>query len=344
MRRRRHVKRSVSGRKRLRSLRLLAVLALGVTCTMVVAACGGGEGGGNGQKQKTIGVSLPSEQGPFFIPEIYGQTDEGKKLGYKVLVSNAGGYDRLSVQTAQVEDYITRRVDGIIIEPIDPTAIQPVLRKAQDAGIKVVAVSLPKDTPLNVAIVDFNHYLIGQRMGEAMIKALPNGGSIVAETGPAGAFWTTSRYQGFQDSLKGHNINVLGEQASENSVDQGVKLTEDFMSKYPQTQGIYAVDNGMGVGAAQVLKRLGKAGQVKVVTAVLDHDIINGLKDGTIYAAAALQPVLIGRTEVRILDKVFKGQSVDKQTIVPVQVVTKENVDTIPTDTLFAPDGFRPPG
>jgi ribose transport system substrate-binding protein len=311
--------------------------------TLAVVACGS-TGGQGGAKTYTIGVSLPSEQGPFFIPEIYGQTDEATKLGDKIIVTNAGGYDKLSVQISQVEDYITKHVDGIVIEPIDPTAIQPVLQKALDAGIKVVAVSLPKDSPMKLAIVDFNHYVIGQNMAQAMIQALPNGGNIVGETGPAGAFWSTSRWQGFTDELKGHNINVLGTQASENSVAQGVKLTEDFLSKYPRVDGIYAVDNGMGIGAAQVVSKLNKSGQVKIVTAVLDQDIINGLKNGTIYAAAALQPVLIGRTEVDIVDKQMRGQTFDKYTIVPVKVVTKDTVDTISLDTLVAPAGFRPPG
>lgn len=319
---------------------LVAVLVM----VVVVAACGGASQSAGTTKTKTIGVSLPSEQGPFFIPEIYGQTDEGKKLGYNVLVTNAGGYDKLSTQISQVEDFITKHVDGIVIEPIDPVAIQPVLKKALDAGIKVVAVSLPQDTPLKLAIVDFNHYVIGQSMGAAMTQALPNGGKIVAEAGPAGAFWSSTRFQGFQQALAGKNINIVANQTSENSVAQGVTLTEDYLSKYPNIDGIYAADNGLGLGAAQVLKRLGKSGQVKIVTAVLDPDIISGLKDGTIFADAALQPVLVGRTEIQILDKQLKGEPFARSTLVPVQVVTKANVDSIPIDTLFAPAGFRPPG
>jgi len=328
------------------------LLALGATLALAgaVVGCGSDDtssadtGTSTGTSElagKTLGIAVPTLAGPFFVPEVYGAMDEAEKAGMKTTVVNAGGYDKGAVQVQQIEDLIAKGVDALVIEPIDPNALKPVLERAIESGIKIVAVGLPP-TDLDLRVFDLDHREIGRTMGQAMVDALPDGGSVIAEPGPAGVHWTSERLAGFKEAIEGSGIEVIAEQASPNTVEEGVKITETLLSRHPDVDGIYAVDNGLGAGAARVLEQTGRAGDVKVVAAVLDRDVIKYLRDGTITAVAAIEPVTIGRETAGSAIKLLRGEDVPERSTIEVKLVTSDTVDSVADEALFAPEGFRP--
>jgi len=88
-----------------------------------------------------IGASLLTQQHPFYISLAEAMKKQAKSDGIALEVSIAN--QDLSKQLADVEDFITKGVDVIIISPVDSKGIRSAINKAQKAGIKVITVDVP---------------------------------------------------------------------------------------------------------------------------------------------------------------------------------------------------------
>src|SRR6201989_1942300 len=89
---------------------------------------------------KSIGISLGSMGNPFFVALSKGAEFEAKKTNPNVKVTTVGFEYDLGKQVTQIDNFIAAGVDLILLNPGDPKAIEPAIRRAQAAGIVVVAV------------------------------------------------------------------------------------------------------------------------------------------------------------------------------------------------------------
>jgi ABC-type sugar transport system substrate-binding protein len=330
-----------------RKARTLAVALTALVAAGSVAACGsdsssggGGDGGGGGGSKGTIGVSVPTVQGPFFTAMLYGIKDEAKKLGYDVEIMDAGGYGNVDQQVTQMNNLTTKQVKAILVDPADPTVIKPAIAQAKAANIFVVGTGDPApDADSNATA---SHCEIGKAMAEGTKKLLPDGGDIGVLAGPPGANWTVDRLKCYKEVLKGSKINIVAEKTSEPAVDQGVTIASDFLQRYPNLDMLYGADDTVGVGAANAVKSAGRCGKTKVLLAVLGRQAEELLKEGCVNYVVAQQTVLIGRKGVQAADQLIRGQKAPGDANVPLVAVTPENVKTVDISTMREPDGYTP--
>lgn len=323
-----------------------------VACTLVSAlalsACGGEDdtgGGSAGGDQASsggkIGVSVPTVQGPFFTAMLYGMKDEAKKRGYTLEIRDAGGYPNVAEQASQFENLVVQGVKAIIVDPADPETLAGALAQAQSSNIPVVGAGDP--FPGAEVSVSSSHCKIGLAMAKGAKELLPDGGAMVALTGPAGAPWTTQRWECFTKDLDGGNIEILSDKASEPAVEQGVAIASDMLQRNPKIDLIYAADDTVGVGAAKAVQEAGRCEETQVLTAVLGRQAEQLLKEGCIDYVVAQQTAEIGRMAVREADQLIEGQKPARENIdVPLVPVTSENVDSVDLAKLREPEGYRP--
>src|SRR6201999_4272630 len=88
----------------------------------------------------SIGISLGSMGNPFFVALAKGAEFEARKTNPNVKVTTVGFDYDLGKQNTQIDNFIAAGVDLILLTPGDPKAIEPANRRAQAAGISVVAV------------------------------------------------------------------------------------------------------------------------------------------------------------------------------------------------------------
>jgi ribose transport system substrate-binding protein len=311
-----------------------------------ITACGsdnggGGSGGGGGGGSKgTIGVSVPTVQGPFFTAMLYGIKDEAKKLGYDVQIMDAGGYGNVDQQVTQMNNLTTKQVKAILVDPADPTVVKPSIEQAKAAGIKVVGTGDPAPSADSNATA--SHCDIGKAMAEGTKQLLPQGGDIAVLAGPPGANWTVDRLKCYKEVLKGSGINIKAEKTSEPAVDQGVTIASDFLQRYPNIDMLYGADDTVGVGAANAVKEAGRCGKTKVLLAVLGEQAEALLKEGCVNFVVAQQTVLIGRKGVQAADQLIQGKKAPGDIAVPLVNVTEKNVATVDTSTMREPAGYKP--
>jgi ribose transport system substrate-binding protein len=283
-----------------------------------------------------LGASLPLADGPFFTAEIYGMTEEAKKLGYDLVVLDAGGYGRADKQVSDVENLLAQQTKAILLNPADPTSFVGVLNEAKSSHVPVVGAGMPfAGTDGSVSP---SHCDIGKAMAAGAKTLLPNGGQLAALTGPAGGFWATERWRCFKEQIANTKIQIVAEQASEPDAAVGLSVASDILQRFPNVQLVYGADDTVGVGAARAVQANGSCGKIKVLTAVLGDTTEELMKAGCVDYVVALQVVKIGRQSVDMADKLIKGVKLEtKDIVIPVVPVTPMNLSSIDLSTIRQP-------
>lgn len=293
----------------------------------------------------TIGAALVNTKGEWYSAELYGITDEAKKLGYDVNVQDAGGYANIDKGVNQVSNLIVQKVKAIIADSADPAAYNGVMRQAKEAQIPTIAAGQPiiaSDVPPSAAATA-SHCTTGHELAIGAKKLLPNGGTVAILAGPPGAFWATERVKCFKEDLAGTSIKVVAEQTSEQDMAVALSLANDLLQRFPNLDLLYSADDTYGVGAARAVQAVGKCGKVKVLFAVFGPAAEEMMKAGCVDYVVALQPALMGRIEVRLANDLIKGTKIDKPIVqVPVVVVTPANLATVDRSGMQAPKGWSP--
>jgi ABC-type sugar transport system substrate-binding protein len=331
----------------MRRPRMLGVAGAVIAGLVVLAgALGLGAGGpalaaGKG----TLGVSMPNIKGPWFTPILYGITDEAKKLGYEVVIQDAGGYGNVDKQVTQMENLIVKKVNAILQDPANPASFNGVVRQAKAAGIPVVGAGSPivaSEVEADAASSS-SHCSIGHELAKGAMKLLPKGGKIAVLAGPPGAFWASDRLRCFKDDIKSTAIKIVAEQNSEQDAAVALSLANDFLQRVPDLDLLYGADDTYGVGAARAAQGAGKCGKVKVLFAVLGETAEEMMRAKCADYVVAQQPVLIGRTAVRMADALVQKKPLEKKLVeIPLIPVTPANLNSVNKSTIQAPKGWTP--
>jgi len=296
-------------------------------------------------KHYTIGVVVPMLSNPFFIGQAYGYIDEGEKLGARVILHEAGGYQFLEKQITQMEDLIASKVDAIDLVAINGAGTVPLVERAVAAGIPVINCNVMTDSDKVVSRIRSDDFMVGQMQANYMANALHGKGNVVMLRGPAGASWANFRGDGFKKRIAeiAPGIKILGEQYSQNTPADGLRLMEDFLQTYPRIDGVYNGSDMLGIGSAQAVRAEGKAGQIVITATDLQADAEKLMREGVLTASVLQESVIIGRWCIRASINQLEKRPVPKQLWTPIVLVSKENLSQVDFRGVRAPEGWKPP-
>jgi ribose transport system substrate-binding protein len=315
--------------------RRLGVAATILAVTVPIAACGSDDNGdadaSGGSGGKTIGISVLNMRDPDLAHMTEAMKAKASSLGQKLVVVDAKG--DVATELQQVEDLVTKNVDGIIMMPIDGKASQTAAKQANTADIPLFTLSTEFAPD---AKVDLKSYIgvddteAGRMQAEDVAKALPEGGKILYLVGTYGASWTDRRKAGFMEK-KPSNIDIVSELQANGSRDEAKRIMEDWLRKYPSSDnivGLVAHNDEMAIGAAQAIKEAGRRDEFKVILGV--DGTKPGLEavkademTGTVLQRSAEQ----GEKAVEVVSDDLAGKPIEDRYDLPFVLVTKDNVD-----------------
>lgn len=161
-------------------------------------------------KEYKIGASLLTQQHPFYIDLANAMKEEAKKDNVNLSVSIAN--QDLNKQLSDVEDFITKKVDAIIISPVDSKGVQAAIIKADKAGIPVITVDVAAEGVPVVSHVATDNYAGGVEAGKLMGKLLNGKGTVAIISYPA-LQSVVARVDGFKKGLSDTpDIKIVAEQ------------------------------------------------------------------------------------------------------------------------------------
>jgi ABC-type sugar transport system substrate-binding protein len=292
----------------------------------------------------TLGIVVPHLSNPHFVGQAYGYVDEAEKLGANVTLLEAGGYQYLDRQISQIEDLVASRVDAIILVAINGPGTVGVVDRAVAAGIPVINCNVMTDSPNVVARIRSDDEEIGRIQADAMGRTLKGNGNVVMLRGAPGTSWAEMRGNAFKAALSAHypGVRILGEQYSQSTPADGLRLMEDFLQTYPDIDGVYNGSDSTAIGAAQAILASGKRGMV-VTTTDFQLDTEKFMQDGLITATVLQQTVVIGRWGVRAAINHLEKRDVPAVLSTPLLLATKDSLDSIDMRGVRAPEGWKPP-
>lgn len=302
---------------------MLAALAL------FVAACQGGASSsptastGSGGS-KTVGLALSTLNNPFFVTLRDGAQAKAQELGLTLEV--ADGQDDLAKQVSQVEDFITKKVAVIIVNPVDSDGIVPAVKKANDANIPVITVDRAANGGTVASHIASDNVAGAKSACDYLIKQVGSG-NIVQLEGIAGTSAARDRGQGCKDAIDAQSAaKLLASQTADFDRAKGLNVMQNLLQANPDVNGVFAQNDEMALGAVQAIEAAGKSGQITVVGFDAVDDALTAIKDGKMAATIAQQPKLMGETALTTAKEIVDGKSVGASQPVEVKLVTKDNV------------------
>nr|WP_164736740.1 ABC transporter substrate-binding protein [Pararhodobacter zhoushanensis] len=185
-------------------------------------------------------------------------------------------------QVNDIEDMMaTRGIDALVVLPFESEPLTGPVMAVSDAGVWVTVV----DRGLAVeGIEDLyvagNNPDFGRVSGEYMVSAMPEGGQIVVLRGIPTTI-DNERVEGFQAAIEGSGIEIIGMEHGNWNRDTSFTVMQDFLSRHPQIDAVWASDDDMAVGVLAAIEAagrsdiqfvLGGAGMKEMIQRVMEGD------------------------------------------------------------------------
>jgi ribose transport system substrate-binding protein len=281
-------------------------------------------------KTYTIGVSVPTaDHGWTGGVDFFAQQaiDRLQKAYSNVKFVLATAPDSTK-QAADLEDMVsTRNIDGLVILPGDPDAMTASIKKVKDAGKWVTVIDRALSQPgIQDLYVAGDHPGLGATTAAYFKQALPNGGNIVVLRG-APIPIDKQRVDAFMDGIKGTNIKVLDSQFANWNRDDGYKIMQDFLTKYPNIDAVWAQDDDTLVGVLKALKEAGRDDKIWAVGGAGMNQIVKMVEAGSkqVPVDVSYNPNMVATAiDLTTLHFVANAQ-VDGTMIINSTLITKDN-------------------
>jgi ribose transport system substrate-binding protein len=261
-----------------------------------------------------------------------GAEAKAQELGNVDLSFNApSGKTDPAAQLQIVEDAISKKVDILMLAPLDMNALAPGVEKAYDAGIKVIIIDSPINTDKWHSFFSTDNGAAARLAADEMAKLIDNKGKIAIISVTAGTGTVMIRVNDFTDQIakKYPGITVVGTQYSDGDKTRALNIATDFMTANPDLAGIYATNEGTTVGGGAGIEQAGKAGIIKFVGFDWSADTKALVERGVLNASMVQNPYEMGYQGLQAGVDLMQGKTVPKQVDTGVTVAAKNNVNSI---------------
>ncbi len=332
-----------------RSLGLLVCLAL------VAAGCGtnkpadtkGTSSKGSGGKKLQIAV-IPKGTTHVFWKSVHaGAEKAAKELGdVEILWKGPLLEDDRDGQISVVQDFVTKKVDGICVAPLDKQALVGPVHEAVDAGIPVVIFDsgLQNESKITSYVATDNRKG-GELAAREMAKALGGKGGVIVLRYNAGSESTEQREDGFLEVLAKEfpDIKVLSsDQYAGTKQEESLTKATEVLNKYKdEVNGIFAVCEPNAIGVLGALKETELLGKVKFIAFDPSESLIRAMESGACHGIVLQDPVTMGYQSVIAMVSKIRGKSVEKRVGTGEFVATPENMKSAEMTKLLAPETFE---
>lgn len=232
-------------------------------------------------------------------------------------------------QLSQVENFISQKVDAIIVNPVDTASTANIIQAATAAKIPLVFVNRRPDSPTlapGVAAVVSDDVEAGKLQMQYIAEKLGGKGNIVILLGDLANNSTTNRTKGVKEVLaKYPGIKIEQEQTGIWLRDKGMTLVNDWLTQGRDFDAVLANNDEMAIGASMALKSAGKKG---VLIAGVDGtpDGLNAITKGDMTVSAFQDAKGQADKSVETARKMAKNEPIEQNVVIPFQLITPDNV------------------
>lgn len=238
-------------------------------------------------KQITVAM-LPKKKGvPYFTSCSEGAMEAAKELGNVELIYDGPTSGDPAEAAKLIDQWTAQGVDVIAVSPNDPAVLGPAMKRARDAGVKVITWDADAD-PAN------REFLVNQatpeEIGFALVDAMAvdmGGENATGDVAIVTATLTAANQNEWMKHMKTRlekypGMKLVATKPSNEDQKLAFSVTQDLIKAYPNLKGIFAISSVAFPGAAEAIKQGGKSGQVYVNGLSTPNDMRNYVNDGVV--------------------------------------------------------------
>ena len=231
-------------------------------------------------------------------------------------------------QIADIEDMVsTRNIDALVILPGDPDAMTSAIKQVKDAGKFVTVV----DRQLSITGVE-DLYVAGDNPGLGANAAayfkemMPEGGNIVILRGLPIPI-DQQRFDGFMGGIEGTNLTVLDDEFANWNRDDGFKVMQDFLTRFPDIKGVWTQDDDISLGAIEAIKQAGRENDMFVVGGAGMQQILKAVAAGDKLTPVdvSYSPAMIATAIELTTAHLVSGVQVSGKFVLDSTLITSDN-------------------
>ncbi len=309
-----------------------------------------------------ICVSFPHLKDSYWVGVAYGVIEEGRRLGQKITLVEAGGYTKLERQLSQVDDCIANGAEALIIGSVSAIGNAKQIDLIREQGIPVIDVINGINTQVDAKSLQ-SFYNMGFISCKWVANQHPKGSGktkIAWFPGPPGAGWSVSADKGCRSAIEGSDLEMIFTRWGDTGKSVQLKLVEDVLVSAlsgEETELDYIVGTATTIeAAAGALRDADLKDKVKLVSFYYTPGIHIFLNRGDVAMAPTDQMIIQARIAVdqavRLLEGIGMatggrweygdtGRRTEHVQPLPI-IVTPETVGGFDATTTLAPSDWRP--
>lgn len=326
---------------------LVAGLVLALVAGLVIgkATSASGQTGDAGPGKAAglrVDVIVKATDSQFWQTMFAGARKAGEDLGVEVGRFGPTSETDVNKQVQLVENSISRGVDAIVLAASSESALNQVIDRARESGIKVITVDGQVGTETD-AFIGTDNVRAGQQGGKRLCelarKQGHSSGKVLLENAVAGVRALGDRAKGFRQGLAAScpNLQILEERFNNNDIATAAGQTNDVIGSVPDLVGIFAANNMSGNGVARAIKDSGKAQSLPVVAFDADPQEKAALSEGAIDTLVVQNPYFFGYQGVVEAIAVSTGAKVPADLDPGATLVDRSNLNDPEVQDLLNP-------
>jgi inositol transport system substrate-binding protein len=287
-------------------------------------------------EKRVVGALLLSLQYPFLVTLNKAMETEAAEQGIDLV--SLDPRQSVSLERHQVEDLIRRKVELIVMIPVDQKTSQIAAKLINTAAIPLVLLNtkFADDFASNggqfVTYVGSDDTEAGKIQGQYLADKLPGGGDVVYLVGEYGGASTERRKAGFESVMENHpNLHIVAELQGHGAQSDAKAIMEKLLQEHRkgQLQALVAQNDEMAIGASSAIQAADRLVEFKVLIGVDGSKAaLDAVRAGTLTATVFQDAVGQGRQAMDAAVGILAGGTIGPQFLIPFKLVTKDNVSS----------------
>ncbi|NRF94309.1 substrate-binding domain-containing protein [Paenibacillus frigoriresistens] len=279
------------------------------------------------EQKKHLEVILRSQNGDYWKTVKMGAEVAAKEFDVALDFRAPGDEADVKGQIALMEQSISSGPDAIVLAANGYKELSGVVDDASTRGIPVITIDSEVENRKAKSFIGANNYEAGQLAGKQLIQLAGTSGDIAIVSFMQGERNTELREQGLLEELSKYpDVKVIDKVYSMTDYELAAQLTHNMMEKYPQLDGIVALNEISSIGVAHAIQSMNLQDKVKIITFDSTSEELELLQEGVIQATIIQNPFSIGYLGVKNAVEASKGKKVPSRVDTGIKAIDLNNM------------------
>jgi ribose transport system substrate-binding protein len=303
----------------------------------------GAAAAGSSAKQLRIAVIPKGTTHEFWKAAHAGAVKAGKELGVEIVWKGPLKEDDLKSQVDLVQSFTAQGVSGVVLAPLNDSALVAPVRSAVKSGVPVVIFDSDLKGTDHASFVATDNRAAGRLAGEKLGALLGGKGNVVLLRYQEGSASTRNREEGFLEAIRKFSDiklvsdNQYGGATTESAFSASENLLLAQNAGKGQVQGVFCPNESTTFGMLLALEKAGLAGKLRFVGFDSSAKLVEGVRSGKLDGLVLQNPFNMGYLAVKTLVSHLKREPVEKRIDTGASLIEKANMDQPDMKALLSP-------